>query len=91
MTEMLKTLLLSSSLALALLLMPLGSMGPLATTGAAGLSPAHAEFGVEFGLGAGDDDEGPTVGFGIGGGDDDDEDDDEGGYGGDDDDDDDDE
>ena len=86
---MLKTLLSSSGLALALLLMPLGSMGPLATTGAAGLSPAHAEFGVELGLGAGDDD-GPAIGFGIGH-DDDDDDDDEGGYGGDDDDDDDDE
>jgi hypothetical protein len=71
---MLKTLLASTSLALALLFVPLGSSGPLSTTGAAGLSPAHAEFGVEFGLGGGDDDDGPSIGFGIGGGDDDDDD-----------------
>jgi hypothetical protein len=68
-----KTLLASTSLALALLFVPFGSSGPISTTGAAGLSPAHAEFGVEFGLGGGDDDDGPSIGFSIGGGDDDDD------------------
>jgi hypothetical protein len=72
---MFKTLLASTSLALALLFVPFGSSGPVSTTGAAGLSPAHAEFGVEFGLGGGDDNDGPSIGFGIGGGDDGDDDD----------------
>jgi hypothetical protein len=83
---MFKTLLASSSLSLALLVLPMSSVGPLSTSGAAGLAPAHAEFGIDLGgieIGGGDDD-GPTIT--LGGGDDDDE-----GYGGGDDDDDDDE
>ena len=69
---MLKTLLVSTSLSLVLLCMPVGSFGPLSTSGAAGLSPAHAEFGISLGLGGGDDEDGgPTIGFGVGGGDDD--------------------
>jgi hypothetical protein len=75
---MLKTLLTSASLSLALLFVPLGSVGPLTTSGTAGLSPAHAEYGFDVGgiqLG-GDDDDGPTIGFGIGGGDGEDDDDD---------------
>jgi hypothetical protein len=77
---MLKTLLASSSLAVALLFAPMGSFGPLSTSGSAGLAPAHAEFGVELGgitIGGGDDDEG---GIEIGLGDDDED----GGWGGDD-------
>jgi hypothetical protein len=77
MTEMLKTLLASTSLALALLFVPLGSVGPLVTTGAAGLAPAHADFGIELGgVTLGDGDEGPEIGLGIGdddGGDDEDD------------------
>ncbi|MGE3831414.1 MAG: hypothetical protein AB7F76_10520 [Parvibaculaceae bacterium] len=78
---MIKTLLASSALSLALLAMPMTSVGPLSTTGAAGLAPAHAEFGIDLGgieIGGGDDDDGPTIS--LGGGDDDegdDEDDDE--------------
>jgi hypothetical protein len=80
---MLKTLLASTSLSLVLLCIPMGSVGPFSTSGAAGLAPAHAEFGISLGLGGGDDDEGgPTLGFGLSGGDDEDDaggDDDEGG------------
>ena len=42
------------------------------------LSPAQAEFGISLGVGGGDDDGGPTIGFGVGG-DDDGEEEDEGG------------
>lgn len=69
-----RTLLASTSLALALLFVPIGTPGPFSPTGAAGISPAKAEFGIELGLGAGDDDDGPSIGFGIGGGGDDDDD-----------------
>jgi hypothetical protein len=68
---MLKTLLTSASLSLALLFLPVGSFGPVTTIGAAGLSPAGAiDIGIELG---GDEDDGPTIGVGVGGGDDEDE------------------
>ncbi len=79
---MIKTLLASSALSLALLAMPMTSVGPLSTTGAAGVVPAHAEIGIDLGgieISGGDDD-GPTISLG---GDDDDD-----GWGDDDDDDD---
>jgi hypothetical protein len=67
---MLKTLLASASLSLALLFLPLGSIGPITPLGSAGLSTAHAiDIGVEIG---GDEDEG-GVGIELGGGDDDDD------------------
>jgi hypothetical protein len=74
---MLKTLLATSALSLALLAAPISSIGPLATTGAAGLTTAHG-FGIDLELG-GDEDDGPTISLGG-----DDEDDDEGGWGDDD-------
>jgi hypothetical protein len=64
---MLKTLLASASLSFAFLLLPLGSVSPISTIGAAGLSSAHA---IEIGIDLGGDDDGPTIG--IGGDDDDD-------------------
>ena len=76
---MLKTLLASSALSLVLLAMPMTSVGPLSTTGAAGLSPALADFGIDLGgieIGGGDDDDGPTISIGGDDEDDDDEDDD---------------
>jgi hypothetical protein len=73
---MLKTLLVSSSLSLALLAMPIGSVGPVATTGVAGLSPAHG-FGIEVGIGGDDDEGGIEVGFGDDEGDDEEDDEDD--------------
>jgi hypothetical protein len=72
---MLKTLLATSALSLVLLAAPIGSVGPLATTGVAALAPAHG-FGIDLELGGGDDD-GPTISLGGGDeeeGDDEDED-----------------
>ena len=72
---MIKTLLASASLSLAFLLMPMGSFGPVTTSGTAGLSQALAiDIGIELG---GDDDDGPTIGIGIGGDEDDDANDDD--------------
>ncbi len=68
---MLKTMLASASLSLALLFLPLGSIGPITTLGSAGLSPAHAiDIGVE--VGGGDDDDEGGIGITLGGGDDED-------------------
>lgn len=54
---MLKTLLASSILSLVLLFAPLGAISPISGSGTAGLSPAHAEFGVGIGgVYIGDDD-----------------------------------
>jgi hypothetical protein len=63
---MLKTLLASASLSFAFLLLPLGSVSPISTSGSAGLSTAHA---IDIGIELGGDDDGPTIG--ISGGDDD--------------------
>jgi hypothetical protein len=46
---MLKTLLASSILSLVLLFAPLGAISPISGSGTAGLSPAHAEFGIGLG------------------------------------------
>ena len=74
---MLKTLLASASLSLALLFLPLGSFGPITTLGSAGLSPAHAiDIGVEIG-GGDDDEDGGGVSIELGGDDEDDADDDD--------------
>jgi hypothetical protein len=80
---MLKTLLSSASLALVMLFAPMTAVGPLSFSGASGLAPAHAEFGIDLGgitIGGDDEDDGPTITFGGG------DDDDDGGYGDDDDD-----
>ena len=77
---MLKTLLASASLSLALLFLPLGSFGPITTLGGAGLAPAHAiDIGVEIG-GGDDDEDGGGVSIELGGDDEDgaDDDDDDG-------------
>lgn len=69
---MLKTMLASTSLSLGLLFLPVGSIGPMTTSGAAGLSPAHA-IDVDFGYG---DHQGSGIDFDFGdeddGGDDED-------------------
>ena len=53
---MLKTLLATAGLALAMLLMPV-SYGPIKAVGSAGLSPALADVDVDIDLGGGDDDD----------------------------------
>lgn len=52
---MLKTLLATASLSLAMLVMPV-SYGPLKPVGSAGISPALADIDVEIGIGDDDDD-----------------------------------
>jgi hypothetical protein len=54
---MLKTLLATASLSLAMLLMPI-SYGPIQPIGSAGISPALADIDVEIGVGDDDDDDG---------------------------------
>jgi hypothetical protein len=46
---MMKSLLASTSLSFALLFLPIGAFGPITGSGGAGVSPAHAEFGVDLG------------------------------------------
>jgi hypothetical protein len=53
---MLKTLLATASLSLAMLLMPI-SYGPIQAVGSAGLSPALADVDVEIEIGDDDDDD----------------------------------
>jgi hypothetical protein len=56
---MLKTLLASSSLSLALLLMPITTFGPIDASGISGasLAMAHPKAGVDVDVGFGDDDD----------------------------------
>ena len=77
---MFRTLLASSSLSLAMLLLPAMPEGPLTATGAAGLSVAHAEFGIDLGgIQIGDDDDDDGGDDDDDGGDDDDDGEDDGG------------